>query len=397
MREGCRRSSGGSRSSRVGSAPALCRGSCTAIVRRGCPAAAGCMPGQLRPNNAPPPPTQGLGPGALGGRGEGSAGERGGGLQRRGGGWAGLARSAALEAAQRRRLHHPGLRAGRRRGGGTRACAGRGPLCLRDPGGAVLGAPRSGDQPGTGGSGWSEGDRPVRAGRLPCPPLSLSNPPPPGDPPTQRRVPQAPSRPRLSLGVGGAPPAPWPCPTLLRPWRPLPAPRAGRGSAPSPWDSGGRARASGTRLPSALGTPWGSQERGSRPSSRQPRGFCAPREPPRGLGVVVTSSRGRSRRNRVKRGAGGGACPEESPPSWSARALGTRVSARLRPSSLLLVEISPQFEITPWTLPLLHPPHEKPLGPLRLLSLQNSQYGEPTANWNLFFSHTPPNLEPPPS
>lgn len=123
--------------------------------------------------------------------------------------------------------------------------------------------------------------------------------------------------------------------------RPLPALQAGRGSAPSPRDSRSDEHEPGTGPPlgAALGPPWGSPERGSRPLSHQPRGFCTPREPPRGAwgrdGDVIL---GRSRRNQVEGGmrewgiALRGAPQVRVPVPWTQ-------GFWLRPSLLLLMEI----------------------------------------------------------
>lgn len=157
----------------VGSAPALCReslhGHCARRMLR-C-SRLHAQPLRLASGVRTMPPRGWAGAGR--GRGEGSAGGAGGLRRGGGGGWAGIARSAALEAAQRRRLHHPGLRAGQRRGGGdARVCGGgagpggsrpgspggswrQGALC-RGWGWGLAGAP-SGDQPGTGGSSWERG------------------------------------------------------------------------------------------------------------------------------------------------------------------------------------------------------------------------------------------------
>lgn len=137
------------------------------------PAAA---PGQQCPNNAWRG-WAGAG-GGLGGRGRGL---------RRGGEGAGSAGSAVLEAAQRRRLHHPGLRAGQRRAGGTRVCA-EGLLAQAAPSRALWTGPggrgrcaemggrrRVETSPGPGDPGGSEGDWPVRPRGLLCLPTSLSN------------------------------------------------------------------------------------------------------------------------------------------------------------------------------------------------------------------------------
>lgn len=212
-------------------------------------------PGKLRPNNAP----EGLGRGSQGQR--GGLGGRGGGLRRGGGGgWAGLARSAALEAAQRRRLHHPGLRAGQRRGGRTRVC-GEGVLAPAAPGQAPRPGPGGRERPGVETSpgqsapGGSEGgtDWPVRSGPLLCPPPSLSNPPPLENPPTQCCLPIAPSRPHLSFGGEPSATLALPHPTVA-PAPPPSFPRWGK-AAPSPRDSGGRARAR-ARPPTSLRS-WG--------------------------------------------------------------------------------------------------------------------------------------------
>lgn len=242
----------------------LCAGeACTAIVLGGCSAAAGCTPSHCARLAASEQCPEGLGRGGLGP--PGGLGGRGWGLHRGGGGgWAGLARSAALEAAQRRRLHHPGLRAGQRRGGRTRLCVWRGswprrrlarlPGQVLEAGGAVLGvggaqAPRSGNQPGTGGSRWERGgtDWMVRPGQLLCLPPLLSSPPPLETPYSMPSPPSA--RPASSVLWGG------PSATLALPHpsaapAPLPSPLGGARLSPQPQGTGGRAGAHSRRLTS---------------------------------------------------------------------------------------------------------------------------------------------------
>lgn len=223
-------------------------------------------PGKLRPNNAP----EGLGRGRQGQR--GGLGGRGGGLRRGGGGgWAGLARSAALEAAQSRRLHHPGLRAGQRRGGRTRVC-GEGVLAPAAPGQAPRPGPGGRERPGVETSagqsapGGSEGgtDWPVRSGPLLCPPPSLSNPPPLENPPTQCCLPLVPSRPHLSFGGEPSATLALPHPNVA-PAPPPSFPRWGK-AAPSPRTlADGRARAPGPRPPFGAGGPVGIPGEGKPP------------------------------------------------------------------------------------------------------------------------------------
>lgn len=127
----------------------LCAGkACTAIVLGGCSAAAGCTPSRCAWLAASEQCPRGAGPGWAGAAGRALRAGLGGLRRGGGGGWAGIARSAALEAAQRRRLHHPGLRAGQRRGGGTRVCA----EGLLDPA-----APGQAPRAGPGGRGRCAG------------------------------------------------------------------------------------------------------------------------------------------------------------------------------------------------------------------------------------------------
>lgn len=237
----------------MGSAPALCRESLHGHCARRVPDCSRlhAQPRRLASGVRTMPPRGWAGAGR--GCGEGSAGGAGGASPRRGEG-------AGLESPGARRWKLPSAAGcttrgcGRGRGAeGGRACVRRGcwprrlparlPGRVLEAGGAVLGeggsrAPRSGDQPGTGGSRWERGQT-GRCAQGGCSARRLRSPVAfPPRPPAQRCLTLAPSRPRPSLGKGAAAPAPWPCPTLLRPRRPLPAPQAGRGSTPSPWDSG---------------------------------------------------------------------------------------------------------------------------------------------------------------
>lgn len=181
------------------------------------------------------------------------------------------------------------------------------------------GAPRSGDQPGTVGSRWERGGHrlagALRAAAVPAT-FALQSPSP-REPPYSMLSPHS-ALPASSILWWGAFRYLSLAPPYCGPSSPSQFPQVGQGS-PQPqglWRTGTRARPA-PDLPSELGAPWGSRERGSRPWSCQPRGFCTPREPPRGLGGggAVTSSRGRSRLNQVEGGAGGGGAVPGGKPS----------------------------------------------------------------------------------
>jgi hypothetical protein len=200
-------------------------------------------------------------------------------------GRAAIAPSAALDAAQRRRLHHPGCGRGRAcvcgvgghggwgggRGGGPRQAP-------RGAEGAVL---RWGL---AGNTEWSSAwDRWLQMGTATFSlPIAL-----PRRPPRLSAGPLLhPPDPVDLLRGGGAPRAPGPCPTLLRPRRPpLSSPQAGRASPPAP-----RALAHGNarpapRPPLGVGGSVGIPGGGSRPLSQAlPRGLRTPREPLGGWG-----------------------------------------------------------------------------------------------------------------
>ena len=272
--------------------------------------------------------------GADRGSGEGSAGGAG--------GFAAAGEGAGLDSPGARRWKLPSAAGcttpgcGRGKGAdGGRACVGRGCWPQRRParlpgrvpeaGDAVLGvgaarAPRSGDQPGTVGSRWERGGhRLAGAPRAAAVPAAFAlQSPSPREPPYSMLSPPSALPASSILWWGGGLRYLSLAPPCCGPSAPSQLLQVGQGS-PQPqglWRTGGRARPA-PDLPSELGAPWGSRERGSRPWSCQRRGFCTPWEPPRGLGGggAVTSSRGWSRLNQVEGGAGGAPCPEGSPPS----------------------------------------------------------------------------------
>lgn len=266
------------------------------------------------------------------------------------------------------------------------------------------GAPRSGDQPGTVGSRWERGGHrlagALRAAAVPAT-FSLQSPSPREPPYSMLSPPSA--LPASSILWWGAFRYLSLAPPYSGPSSPSQFPQVGQGSPQTQglWRTGGGARA---RPPTSLRSwgPRGDPGRGeAAPGAASLAGSARPGSPLGGWGGggAVTSSRGRSRLNQVEGGAGGGApCPEGSPPTSSAHTLSARVLAGLRPSSLLLTEITTKFRIPPslpqhtnksWALtPTKLPLNQRTL--LRLLSLQNSQIRESTPKWNLFFSHTPP-------